>query len=211
MFSKRQTQGWHATGDALVLADRHPSDPAPSSRLPGVMIAICIFVVLLGGGVAIYSGYLMAIGAPETSSPGSRGNMPRPVAFVLGIGLALSSVLIVRQERQSLGKFHASMTLTPDHVVVHNIRDRFMVPWSGLQEAGLERTGRKQRLNLRLDGPASSYRTVHAGTSLSTCVLENVSCADAGRDAVVLQHYLSKADQRHRIGTDESARHANSV
>lgn len=202
---------WHATGDSLVLADRHPSDPVPPKPLPGFITAICVFLMLFGCFITIYSGYLMAVDAPETIQLGSRGNIPRPVAFILGISLALSPLIIVHRERKSSGRFHATMTLTPDHIVAHNIYGRFMIPWLAILEAGVDGTGRRQRLKLQLDGPASSYRTVHAGTPLSTRVLEDVSCADVGRDVVVLQHYLSNAEQRHRIGTDESARHANSV
>lgn len=100
---------WIATHDALVLVvggdaahSRPETDPEGKAKIPGFIVIICVFVGVLGVAMMVGAATSILDGDLSSMSTSRRtGWITPPIAFFLGVALALSPIAIIRQERRT--------------------------------------------------------------------------------------------------------------
>ncbi|GAA1666337.1 hypothetical protein GCM10010977_06110 [Citricoccus zhacaiensis] len=124
---RTRTTQWGTYSGSLML---YRQVTAPSAHDPvkvsGFMIGVCIAVAALGVLILVMSGSMMLQGEFSASGTGRSRWMTPPIAFLLGLGLALSPIGIVWQERhfgrvrdRSDETWRSVLSLAPDHVFFH--------------------------------------------------------------------------------------------
>lgn len=108
MRNRHRPQPWtwqDADGGLVLLRLEDSSGPVPADppqRIPGFIIVLCVFVGALGLFMMVMSGMDLLEGdLTSTGSSMRTGWITPPIAFVIGLGLAVSPYFIIRQERSS--------------------------------------------------------------------------------------------------------------
>lgn len=193
-----------------MLLNRNPA-AEPPFRMPGFIIAVCVFLVLFGGAIALTAAYLWASGAPVSGGPGSRGRMPHWAAVLLGIGLACSPYFIYRQERASAARLRERITLTRTNLKFLAGPVEYAVPWNHLLGVRAAPAG-KGRMELEADvrEPIRMYRTGHA-VVFGARRFSGIVCEDPVGAAGVLEFYRLNPARRGDLGSRASADEANAL
>ncbi|NUL44203.1 hypothetical protein F7P69_03190 [Cellulosimicrobium funkei] len=137
LFRRTRTVRWGTNNGSLVLYRR---DIAPSTHAPvklsGFMIGVCIAVAALGVLILVISGSMMLQGEFSASGTGRSRWITPPLAFLLGLGLTLSPLGIVWQERRlgriqdrSQENWRSVLSLAPDHVFFQEGPAEGLYPW----------------------------------------------------------------------------------
>ncbi|NUL48421.1 hypothetical protein F7P69_24890 [Cellulosimicrobium funkei] len=136
--SRPQPWQWQNVSGALMLLRLEdysgPMPADPPRRIPRFIIALCILVAAMGLFMMVMSGISMAEGDFTSSGSGrSRGITP-PIAFAIGLGLAVSPYFIIRQERnsgstRSAESWGSVLALYPEGVALHEGPLEGSHPW----------------------------------------------------------------------------------
>lgn len=157
--------------------------PPSGGRIPGFIIVVCVLVGVLGLVVLVLAGSSMLQGDFSASGTGRSGWISPPIAFLLGLGLALAPIAIIRQERGTLRR----------GTDAHQIHER----WESV-------------LSLKPDGvfiQEGPLYGFHPWRAVTPTVLDGLP--EPGR--AVLGHYLEHPEDRGELDSEVAVHRARSI
>lgn len=103
-----------------------PGASTSPTRTPRYIVVLCVLISAFGILMMLLSGANMLDGDFTSTGSGRRGWVTPPIAFLLGLGLALSPIGIARQERGfgrlgTIGDWYSTLVLHHEFVYVHGV------------------------------------------------------------------------------------------
>lgn len=157
--------------------------------MSGPLIGVCMLVVAMGLVMVFFSGQSMLDGDFTSTGSGRRGWITPPIAFLIGLGLALSLIAIVWQERTSaltasttIEHWESILSLTSEHIDIQDV--------SRMDRSWVE----------QVQGETPRFVDLVPWDRLDSAVLERVP----PRARPVVEHYAAHPQDRHELGTEQS-------